>query len=144
MYQNRSYRIGNLMYFCQMYIICQKQWFGHTPMSFGLTVIFTIVYSSFSSRSSAGNSSLLDESGSTSWVLQAAIELADYGSVVWPDSHFGQLIEGAGLQQMFCFLTASTTRALLCVAKVEFRIQVIAEVVLACPEPEHRHLFPSS
>ena len=44
---------------------------------------------------------------------------------------------------MFCCLTASTARALLCIANVEFRIQVIVEVVVACPEPEHCHLFPS-
>ena len=47
------------------------------------------------------------------------------------------LEEGAGLQQMFCCLLASTTRALLCMADEEFRIQVMAETVLACPEPEH-------
>ena len=40
-------------------------------------------------------------------------------------------------------LTASTARALLCMADVEFRIQVMAEVVVACPEPEHCHLFLS-
>ena len=42
---------------------------------------------------------------------------------------------------MFCCLTISTTRALLCVADVEFGIQVIVEAVVACPEPEHCH-FP--
>ena len=41
-----------------------------------------------------------------------------------------------------CCLTASTTRALLCMADAEFRIQVMAEAVVACPEPEHCHLFP--
>ena len=44
---------------------------------------------------------------------------------------------------MFCCLTASTARALLCIANVEFGIQVIVEAVVACPEPEHCHLFPS-
>ena len=42
---------------------------------------------------------------------------------------------------MFCCLTASTARALLCMADAEFRIQ--AEAVVVCPEPEHCHLFPS-
>ena len=41
---------------------------------------------SSSSRSSDGNSSLLDEGGSESQVPQASVELAGYGSVVWPDS----------------------------------------------------------
>ena len=45
---------------------------------------------------------------------------------------------------MFCSLTASTARALLCMASAEFGIQVIVEAVVACPEPEHCHLFPSS
>ena len=40
-------------------------------------------------------------------------------------------------------LTASTTRALLCMADAEFGIQVIAEAVVACREPEHCYLFPS-
>ena len=39
-----------------------------------------------SPRSSDGNASLLDEGGSASQVPQAAVELAVYGSVVWPDS----------------------------------------------------------
>ena len=38
---------------------------------------------------------------------------------------------------MFCCLTASTARALLCIASAEFGIQVIVEAVVACPEPEH-------
>ena len=38
------------------------------------------------SRSSDGNSSLLDEGGSTPQAPQATIELASNGSVVWPDS----------------------------------------------------------
>ena len=42
--------------------------------------------SSSSSRSSDGNSSLLDEGGSASQVPQASVQLAGYGSVVWPDS----------------------------------------------------------
>ena len=50
---------------------------------------------------------------------------------------------GAELQQMFCCLAASTARALLCMADVEFRIQVKVEAVVACPELEHCHLFPS-
>ena len=44
---------------------------------------------------------------------------------------------------MFCCLTVSTTRALLCMADAEFGIQVIVEAVAACPEPEHCHMFPS-
>ena len=44
---------------------------------------------------------------------------------------------------MFCCLTASTARAPLCMADVEFGIQVIAEAAVACPEHEHCHLFPS-
>ena len=39
---------------------------------------------------------------------------------------------------MFCCLTASTARALLCMADAEFGIQVIVEAVVACPEPEQR------
>ena len=38
---------------------------------------------------------------------------------------------------MFCCLTASTAKALLCMANAEFGIQVIVEAVVACPEPEH-------
>ena len=44
---------------------------------------------------------------------------------------------------MFCHLTASTERALTCMADAEFGIQVVVEAVVACPEPEHSHLFPS-
>ena len=44
---------------------------------------------------------------------------------------------------MLCCLTASTTRELLCMADAEFGIQVIVEAVVACPEPEHCHLFLS-
>ena len=44
---------------------------------------------------------------------------------------------------MFCCLTASTTRALLCMADAKFRIQVMVQMVVACHEPEHCHLFPS-
>ena len=79
-------------------------------------------YTSFSSRSSDGNSSLLNEGGSASQVPQASVELAGYGSVVWPDSLSEWLVDGAGLQQMFCCLTASTARALLRMANAEFGI----------------------
>ena len=41
---------------------------------------------SSSSRLSDGNSSLLDEGGSASQVPHASVQLAGYGSVVWPDS----------------------------------------------------------
>ena len=41
---------------------------------------------------------------------------------------------------MFCCLTASTGRALLCMASVEFRIQMMVEAVLAYPDLEHCHL----
>ena len=54
--------------------------------------------SSSSSRWSDGNSSLLDEGGSASQVPQATVELAGYGSVVWPDSLPEWLVDGAGLQ----------------------------------------------
>ena len=51
---------------------------------------------SSSSRSSDGNSSLFDEGGSASQVPQATVELAGYGSVLWPDSlsewHQGQCV----------------------------------------------------
>ena len=76
-------------------------------------------------------------------VPQASVQLAGYGSVIWPDSLSEWLVDGAGLQQMFFCLTASTARALLCMVNVEFGIQVIVEAVVACPEPEHCHLFPS-
>ena len=55
-------------------------------------------FSISSSRSSDGNSSLLDEGGSTSQVPQTTVELAGYGSVVWPDSLSEWLVEGEGLQ----------------------------------------------
>ena len=61
--------------------------------------------------------------------------------MVWPDSLSEWLVEGAGLQQMVCCMAASTARALLCIAYAEFRIQVMVEAVVACPEPEHCHLF---
>ena len=54
--------------------------------------------SSSSSRSSDGNSSLLDEGGSASQVPQASVQLAGYGNVVWPDSLSEWLVGGAGLQ----------------------------------------------
>ena len=44
---------------------------------------------------------------------------------------------------MFCCLTASIARALLCMADEVFGIQMIVEAVVACPEPEHSHLFAS-
>ena len=51
-----------------------------------------------SSCLSDGNSSLLSEGGSTSQVPQASVQLAGYGSVVWPDSLSEWLVGGAGLQ----------------------------------------------
>ena len=42
--------------------------------------------------------------------------------MVWPDSLSGWLLDRAGLQQLFCCLTANTARALLCMADAEFRI----------------------
>ena len=39
---------------------------------------------------------------------------------------------------MFCCLTASTARELLCMAGLECRMQVV-EAVVACPEPELCH-----
>ena len=60
--------------------------------------------SSSSSHSSDGNSSLLDGGGSASQVPQASVQLAGYGSVVWPDSLSEWLVDRAGLQQMFCCL----------------------------------------
>ena len=56
------------------------------------------VLSSSSSRSSDGNSSLPDEGGSASQVPQASVQLAGYGSVVWPDSLSEWLVGGAELQ----------------------------------------------
>ena len=84
--------------------------------------VYDVVSSSSSSRSSDGNSSLLDEGGSASQVPQATVELAGYGSVVWPDSRSEWLVDRAGLQWTFCCLTASTARALLCMADEEFGI----------------------
>ena len=49
-----------------------------------------------SSRSSDGNSSLLDEGGSASQVPQATVELAGNGSVVWPDSLSEWLVMSEG------------------------------------------------
>ena len=69
-----------------------------------------------------GYSSLLDEDGSTLYFLQAVVELVSYRGVVWPDSCPVWLIEGTGLQQMFCCLTSITTMALLCMANADFRI----------------------
>ena len=54
------------------------------------------IESSSSTRLADGNSSLLDEGGSTSWVPQAAVQLAGYGSVVWPDSLSEYLVGGRG------------------------------------------------
>ena len=42
---------------------------------------------------------------------------------------------------MFFCLTASTARALLCTADEEFRLQVMVEAVVACPEFEHCQLL---
>ena len=53
---------------------------------------------SSSSRTSDGNTSLLDEGGSALQVPQATVELVGYGSVVWPDSLSVWLVDGAGLQ----------------------------------------------
>ena len=80
-------------------------------------------FSSSSSRLSDGNSSLHNEGASASQVPQASVEPAGYRSVVWPDSLSEWLVDGSGLQQMLCCLTASTARALLCVANEEFGIQ---------------------
>ena len=55
--------------------------------------------------------------------------------MVWPDSLSEQLIDGAELQQMFCCLTASSARVMLCMADIVFRILVIAKAVVACPKP---------
>ena len=56
---------------------------------------------------SDGNSSFLDEGCSASQVPRATVELAGYGSVVWPDSLSEWLVDGAGLQQMFRCLTST-------------------------------------
>ena len=58
----------------------------------------SVVRSSSCCRSSDGNSSLLDEGGSASQVPQPSVQLAGYGSVVWPDSLSEWLVDGAGLQ----------------------------------------------
>ena len=57
-----------------------------------------IAFISSSSRSSDGNSSLPDEGGSASQIPQASVQLAGYGSVVWPDSLSEWLVGGAELQ----------------------------------------------
>ena len=56
------------------------------------------VVDSSSSRSSDVDSNLLDEGGSASQAPRASVELAGYGSVVWPDSLSEWLVDGAGLQ----------------------------------------------
>ena len=61
-------------------------------------------------------SSLLDNGGSVLQVLQTTAELLNHWGVVWLDSFPERLIERAGLQQIFSCLTASTARALLCMA----------------------------
>ena len=61
--------------------------------------------------------------------------------MVWSDSLPGLLAEGAGLQQMFCCLTASTARTLPCMADAEFRVQVVVEVVVACTENQFQFQF---
>ena len=55
-------------------------------------------------------------------VLLAAVQLTSYGAVVCSDSLSELLVEGTGLQTMFCCLTASIARALLCVVNAEFRV----------------------
>ena len=59
-----------------------------------------VLFDSSSSRSSDGNSSLPDEGGSASQIPQASVQLAGYGSVVWPDSLSEWFVGGAGLQQI--------------------------------------------
>ena len=51
--------------------------------------------SSSSSCSLNGNSSLPNEGGSASQDPQASVQLAGYGSVVWPDSLSEWLVGGA-------------------------------------------------
>ena len=63
-----------------------------------MLTIFTTRLTTSSSRSSDGNSSLPDEGGSASQVPQASVQLAGYGSVVWPDSLSEWLVGGAELQ----------------------------------------------
>ena len=131
------------LYFCICNCSAQLSTFHMERRSINTLIIIIIIIIASSSCSSDGNSSLLDEGGRTSKVPQATVELAGYGSVVWPDSLSEQLLEGAGLQQIFCCLTTSTARALLCMAGAEFRIQVMVGAVVACPKPEHYHLYPS-
>ena len=57
-----------------------------------------ILSSSSSFPSSDWDSSLLHGGNSASQVPQATVELAGYGSVVWPDSLSEWLVDGAGLQ----------------------------------------------
>ena len=59
---------------------------------------------SSSFRSSDGNSSLLHEGDSASQIPQATVELAGYRSVIWPDSLPEWLVDGTGLQEIFCLL----------------------------------------
>ena len=58
----------------------------------------SLISSSSSSCLSDGNSILINEGGSASQVPQASIQLAGYGSVVWPDSLSEWVVGGAGLQ----------------------------------------------
>ena len=44
---------------------------------------------------------------------------------------------------MFCCVTASITGALVCLANVEFGVQVAFQVVVACPETKHSCLLLS-
>ena len=55
-------------------------------------------------------------------VHQTATELASHQGVVWPDSLSVGLVGGAGLQQMFCGLTASSAKALLHMTNAEFGV----------------------
>ena len=56
--------------------------------------------------------------------------------MVWPDSLPKSLVEGAGLQQVFCCLTATAARALLCEDNAECGAQVVVQAVVECPEPK--------
>ena len=69
--------------------------------------------SSSSSRSSDRQRSFLDEGGRSLQVLQATVELLGHCLVVRPYPLSERLVEGAGLEQMFCCLTSSPAGALL-------------------------------
>ena len=79
-------------------VTCSSLFVIFSLLSVSTTKAGKTAMSSSSSCSSDGNSSLPDEGGSVSQVPQASVELAGYGSGVWPDSLTEWFVDGAGLQ----------------------------------------------